>query len=152
MSAGGQFSVQVAAALARGDTLQAIRLIRQSGGQGLREALAAVEAASRKAASGTAPAQDAVLAALQQGNAIEAIKRMREANPGMDLRSAKHAVDALRRHASMESAGGATQARAVQMKAQRTPTVVEGDHGGYGVVFVAIVAAIGALVWWWLGT
>ena len=155
MSNGNPFPSQVAAALARGDTIQAIRLIRESGGQGLREALAAVEAYSARQQGGRASvapdAQDAIRTALQQGGAIEAIKRMREANPGMDLRSAKHAVDALRRHASMASAGTATQARAVQAKAERTPTVVEGDHGGHGVVFLAIAVAIGALAWWWLG-
>ena len=154
MSAGEPFSAQVAAALARGDTLEAIRLIRASGGQGLREALASVEAHSaRRSQAGpgaSSGVQAAIGDALQQGNVIEAIKRMRAANPGMDLKSAKHAVDALRRNATMSSAGGDTQARAVQAKAARTPTVVEGDHGGYGVVFVAIAAAVAALAWWFV--
>lgn len=154
MSNGNPFPSQVAAALARGDTIQAIRLIRESGGQGLREALA-VEAHSARQHGGHASvasdAQDAIRTALQQGGAIEAIKRMRQANPGMDPRSAKHAVDALRRHASMASAGTATKARVVQAKAERTPTVVEGDHGGHGVVFLAIAVAMGAFAWWWLG-
>ena len=153
MSAGGQLPNQVIAALMQGNRIEAVRLLREAGGQGLKEALAAIEAHSAQTSSKTASTsgRNAIQSALEKGNVIEAIRRMRAANPGMDLRAAKQAVESLQRNATMQAGQGATEARAALAKAERTPTVVEGDRGGYAVVLLAVVAAVAALAWWFIG-
>ena len=52
---------------------------------------------------------------------------------------------------AMRTARDETHARTEQARAERTPTVVEGDHGGYAAVLLAVVAAVAALGWWFFG-
>ena len=145
---------EAAAALARGDLIQAIKIVRAATGLGLKEAKDAVEAyaahpdarkrliqavgTKAEAAKLVFPQQAAD--ALSRGALIEAIKRMREANPQLGLKEARDAVDAI---ASKHPAAAMRQA------ARRVPTVVQGDSGRGGWVwFVAVVIALAA--WWWL--
>ena len=114
---------EVLRALERGQLIEAIKLLRQTRGLGLKEAKHVVDshmgrgapphAANTHAAKThaaqphepmhaaqahpppSAPADNnGVLAALQAGNKIEAIRRMRNAT-GMSLKQAKEAVDVL---------------------------------------------------------
>lgn len=89
----------VQAALARGNRIEAIRLMRAATGMSLAEAKAAIEgpAAAPGVAGATPPTPEdlpaEVAAALATGNKIEAIKLLRAAT-GMELKDAKDAVDA----------------------------------------------------------
>lgn len=151
MGAGGELSAQVIAALSRGDRIQAIKLLRQAGGKGLKEAMIALDAYAARQAGNTASPRDAMAAALRDGNTIEAIKRMREANPGMDLRSAKDAVEALQHGDRPATAPSAASTKpAVQAHVKRTPTVVEGDSGGVGIIITMLVIAAAAVAWFFL--
>lgn len=88
-------------ALQRGDKIEAIRLLRETTGLGLKEAKAAVEAgtlatATARAIEPSAAFPPAVIAALQGRRKIEAIKRLRE-HAGIGLKDAKDAIDAYQR-------------------------------------------------------
>ena len=97
-------------ALQRGNLIEAIKLMRTAGGLGLQEAKHALEAYQRgkaPSAGRSAPASEfpkampggtvppSVVAALQAGNKIEAIRRMRE-QTGLGLKEAKDAVELYR--------------------------------------------------------
>lgn len=93
------------AAIRRGETIEAIKLLRESHGLGLQEAKAAVDryqAGDRDVVVPPGAADEernglpaSVLAALDQGEMIEAIKRLREAH-GLGLKEAKDRIDAHR--------------------------------------------------------
>lgn len=160
MSTNTQLSAQISEALARGDALAALRLMRQAGTHGLKDALQAAQVQAKAQAQQAMQQRDGqggtglehkVREALQSGDPLTAIRRLRAANPGMTLRDAKLAVDAMRRNAGDASAATAGKAFTMRARAERTPTVQEGDHGGYAVVFFAVAAALAALAWWWLG-
>ena len=89
--------------LASGNKIEAIKQFRNIADVGLTEAMAAINAMESPRDSRTvnaiAPkalreAESAALAALREGNSIEAIKRYRK-HAKVDLRAAKLAVDAL---------------------------------------------------------
>lgn len=88
----------VQAALAQGDELEAIKLLRSTTGLGLKEAKDLIDGHSnamgqhsRASVPSTLPPQ--VMNALQRGDKIEAIKLMRQAT-GLGLKEAKDLVDA----------------------------------------------------------
>ena len=89
----------VAAALKRGNKLEAVKLLRDATGLGLQEAKDTVESAQAgtddfKPASDNLPTMSAqVNAAIQQGKKLEAIRLFREEN-GVDLKEAKDAIEA----------------------------------------------------------
>lgn len=97
----------VIAALEKGQTIEAIKLLRQTNGLGLKEAKDLAEEFLRVAAAaeGNAPmpgprstsapgaAPASVAEALQRGDRIEAIRRLR-AETGLQLKDSKEAVDA----------------------------------------------------------
>jgi ribosomal protein L7/L12 len=99
-------SPSVIEALDRGDVLEAIKRLRKTGGVGLAEAKAAVDELRRRrtshgfgpasAASAAAHVPPEVLAAIDRGETIQAIKRFREAT-GVGLAEAKSVVDEIRR-------------------------------------------------------
>jgi hypothetical protein len=145
-------------ALRQGRTIDAVRILRQATGLGLKDAHDHVEqyrrqhayagAASMADVDEDAPAPEgSFVFPPEAANAIarrdfrEAIAHVRRANPGLDLRTAKAAIDDLR--------GARPGVKAAMPKAQRIPTVVEGDRGGQGglLVFVFLALALGA---WWL--
>jgi len=89
----------VVEAIERGDKLIAIKLLRTATGAGLKEAKDAVEAhgrggasTARSAPSGSRELSANVVEALDQGNKIEAIRRLR-AETGLGLKDAKDAVE-----------------------------------------------------------
>ncbi len=83
----------------RGNTIEAIKLLRESTGLGLKEAKDAIDAYARgnslpAATSASAvPIPASVAEALRRGNKIEAIKLLRE-QAGLGLKEAKDAVEA----------------------------------------------------------
>lgn len=89
--------------IAKGDKLEAIKQFRNMADVGLAEAkvaIEAIEAGAHHAGAHEAPprnlkqAEQAALAAIRQGNLIEAIKRYRQQTK-VGLKEAKEAVDAL---------------------------------------------------------
>ena len=88
---------EVQAAIARGNKIEAIRLLREATGLSLASAKEAVEHAGlpslQRSAGGTHALPPQVLAELARGNKIEAIKLLREAT-GVGLKEAKDTVDA----------------------------------------------------------
>jgi ribosomal protein L7/L12 len=88
----------VIAALQRGNTIDAIKLLRESSGVGLKEAKDAIEQHLRgnsgsvvtAASDGSLPCS--VVVAMRRGQKIEAIKLLRE-QTGLGLKEAKEAVE-----------------------------------------------------------
>lgn len=96
-----QLPAAVVQALESGEQITAIKLLRESSGLGLKEAKDLIEAYQRGGAAPVAPASTAsaslpaeVVAAMQAGRKIEAIKLLREHN-GMGLAAAKEAVETI---------------------------------------------------------
>ena len=85
----------IRAALAAGEKIEAIKLLREATGLGLAEAKDAVERMEREPGEGATPSPavpPTVRAALMAGNKIEAIRLYREAMGG-GLKDAKEAVE-----------------------------------------------------------
>jgi len=131
----------VLAALARGHTVEAIKLLRESTGLGLKEAKEAIDrhVAGRPAGVATAippthvsPASlpPAVVAALQQGNKIEAIRLLRE-KTGLGLKDAKDAVESFR--------GPSTTAAGLRAPGE----VPRSTRGAWLLAALAAIAAVG---------
>lgn len=98
-------------ALRRGEVIEAIKLLRASTGLGLKEAKDMIDQHFRgkpvgmvAAYSGQLPSS--VIAALQKGNKIEAIRLLRE-QTGLGLKEAKDAVEAPERMTLGQSAPAA---------------------------------------------
>jgi len=106
----------VLAALHNRDKIKAIRLLRDRTGMGLAEAKEAVESGSFATPDAALPGQPApapalppaALAALADGNKIEAIKLAREAS-GIGLKEAKELVDAAEAGLSRNGSANATR-------------------------------------------
>ena len=98
----GDFEEQLRGLVQRGEKIQAIVLYRERTGAGLADAKSAVEAIGAGAPFSAAPAgaavsgdlQQELMALMQKGEKIMAIKRYREAT-GVGLKEAKDAVEAL---------------------------------------------------------
>ncbi len=89
----------VVAGLERGDKIEAIKRLREATGLVLAEAKAVVEQHPRMGTTAGVAADEVlqqVVAALQAGRLLEAIKLLR-AHSGLGLKEAKNRVDALRR-------------------------------------------------------
>ena len=106
---------KVAEALQRGNLVEAIKLLRDAKGGGLKAAKEAIDDYLRVKSTSTAPAArhtmkapwaipPSVAQAIQAGNTIEAIKLMRE-QTGMGLKEAKDAVDGLRAQSQWSQGG-----------------------------------------------
>lgn len=125
----------VLAALQDGNTIEAIKRLRQATGLGLKEAKDAIDAhlaglpvsiSVREAGSGLQLPAD-VLAALREGNKIEAIRLLRE-HTGLGLKEAKDAVDAW---------GGASAPRLSPGEQPRS------SGAGWWVLGLVLLAALG---------
>ena len=160
MEPGPSLPPDVIDAIVRGDTIEAIKRLREAARVDLKTAKDAIEAyasgqplpplpglsmtpaALSQAAASVLP--DDVLAALRGGNKIEAIKRLREAT-GLGLKEAKDLVEA---HEAGD-AGDATIGAPRSSADAPMPTVVSGRSGaGIGTVLALVVAAALAALWW----
>ncbi|RDZ29539.1 hypothetical protein [Lysobacter silvisoli] len=145
-------SPEAAAAVARGDLIVAIKLVREANRVDLRSAKEAVEAwrdsrplpdkaaKASSASAGGLPAK--VLLALSQGKTLEAIKLLHES--GLDLRSAKQRIDA-----HLQTHPVKRETRASMPVTQRPPTVQEerNDHRVVAAALIAVAIAVFAYVW-----
>lgn len=158
-------SPEAAAAVARGDLITAIKLVRDANGKiELRLAKEAVDAwrnsrplpssnaaatvvAAKAAANAGLPA--AALLALSQGKTIEAIKVLH--NTGMDLRSAKERIEAhLQAHPKTASARPHHVAGTRQtVTAARTPTVQHDDSDRRVVTYALLAVAVALIAYVW---
>ena len=135
-----ELPANVRAALARGDKIEAIKLLRQATGLGLAEAKHALDAHAQglqpqfQPAPGVMPA--AVTEALRRGQKIEAIRLYRE-HAGVGLKEAKDAVDAMVPGLAHEAGG-------------LSPGEVAPASAAWLWIVVALGLAGGA-AYWWLG-
>ncbi|QNH11574.1 hypothetical protein [Xanthomonas sp. SI] len=155
-----QPSPAIAEALARGEIIKAIKLLRAQSGMDLRSAKLQVDAwlqagaaqtvaemLDRHAGASQTPARaslgaetdrlpPAALLALGQGQLLQAIKLTREQHPGMGLREAKELVERYRdRNAP---------------RAGTPPTVAGGDRPGAWLWGVLLLLVVAAAAFWWL--
>ena len=145
---------QLKDAVARGDKDAIAALMRQGGITGLMQTLRAVQAAAAEqsiqvSAKAAIQMPASVRNALQQGNLIDAIKRLREANPGMSLKAAKDHVDALGARLPVKQVQRAASTFATVR--ERTPTVVMGDKPG-GLRWLFVLLAFTGIALWWFTT
>ena len=154
MSTDQSQQTQLKDALARGDRQAVAALMRQGGVTGLLQTLRAVQATAvqqsmQASLQSTLQMPAAAKSALQQGNLIDAIKRLREANPGLSLKAAKDHVDALVATVPTHPASraGTTFANA----RDRVPTVMMGDKPG-NLRWLFVLIAFLAVAWWWWST
>ena len=157
MSNDQSLQAQLKDAISRGDK-DAIAALMRQGGQGgisgLVQTLRAVQAAaseqSMQASTQSAVQIPAVVRnALQQGNLIDAVKRLREANPGMSLNAAKDHVEGLAARLPVKQVQRAASTFASTRA--RTPTVVMGDKPG-NLRWLFVLIAFVCLGWWWWST
>lgn len=99
-----QLPEHVRDALERGQTIEAIKLMRESSGLDLKEAKDLIDAYKR-GQSGTLSDAASVAEALQQGNKIEAVRRLRK-QTGLGLKEAKETIDALQNGSSVQPGQG----------------------------------------------
>jgi ribosomal protein L7/L12 len=154
-----QFPPEAAAALARGNVVEAVRIVRASAGLPLKEANDLVRAyangqqAGRRGADPSAQAPfvfpPAAAAAVARGEFVTAIALLREANPRLDLKTAKEAIDQVRHGAAPVE--GALKTGVRPNHPARVPTVVAGDRGSRGWLTLMLVGVFAVFVLWLLG-
>lgn len=158
-------SPEAAAAVARGDLIMAIKLVRDANGRiDLRLAKDAVEAwrdsrplpnagATVTSTSKVAPTTHAglpaaALLALSQGKTLEAIKILHQS--GLDLRTAKERVEA---HLHAHNKTGTTVHNAASSRPSvtsvRTPTVQHDESDRKLVVYALLAVAIALVAYLW---
>jgi ribosomal protein L7/L12 len=131
----------VLAALQRGNSIEAIKLLRESTGLGLKEAKDRIDEhlSGRTAplATTTLPGSlpSAVLAALHQGNTIAAIRLLRQAT-GLGLKEARDAIDSFQSGNRIEP-GKLSPGEVVK--------------SGIGIWLVAALAAVALLAYYFFG-
>ena len=151
MSNDQSLQAQLRDAIARGDKDAVAALMRQGGVTGLLQTLRAVQSTAvqqsmQASAKSSVHVPPTVHAALKQGNLIDAVKRLREANPGMSLKAARDHAQGLaatlpKRHVDRAASTFASDR-------ERTPTVVMGDKPG-SLRWMLVVIAFAILAWWW---
>ncbi|MGN7726164.1 hypothetical protein ACTJIL_10155 [Luteimonas sp. 22616] len=153
-----QFPPEAAAALARGNVIEAVQIVRASTGLPLKEARDLVRAyangqqAGRRGAGASAQAPfvfpPAAAAAVARGEFVTAIALLREANPRLDLKTAKEAVDQIRHGAAPVDGAAKTGVR--PNPSPRVPTVVAGDRGSRGWLTLMLVVVFAIFLLWLL--
>ena len=150
---------EASAAFARGDVVGAVKHVRQATGLGLKEAHDLVKAHAMArlpdaaSSGGTGQAggfvfPPAAAAAVARGEFMTAIALVREANPRLDLKTAKDAVDHVRRGAAPVE--GALKPGVRPNQPPRVPTVVAGDRGSRGWLTIMLVVVFAMLLLWLL--
>lgn len=142
----GQLPAEAAAAVSRGQLIEAIKIVRERHGLGLKEAkdlvdryrsdaipasvvIATTEVQALEAPGGQVP--KAALEALARGDLADAVKIMQETG-GLGLKQALAVIETHKRRSP-----------------QRTPTVAAGDNGS-GWLWMAILLAALVGVYFWL--
>jgi hypothetical protein len=156
-------SPEAAAAVARGDLITAIKLVRDANGRiDLRVAKDAVEAwrdsrplpratatvssTSKTASHGGLPA--AALLALSQGKTLEAIKILHQS--GLDLRTAKERVEAhLHAHTKTTTVAHNAASSRPSVTSVRTPTVQHDESDRKLVVYALLAVAVALIAYLW---
>src|SRR5690606_9059025 len=144
-------------ALARGELVAAVKAVRDATGMSLKDAHDLVRAhanrpgGARVDASGRVEFEfpPAAAAAVARGELVEAIALLREANPQLSLKTAKDAVDHVRRGA-LPTADQPVE-KALSEYPPRVPTVVAGDRGSRGWLTIMLVVVFGVFLLWLLG-
>lgn len=142
------------AAMAQGNKVQAVAIVRREMGLGLAEAKDLVERhhGTDSASAGLEAQPDglsSVREAIASGHKLEAVKRMRELT-GLGLKEALDEVEAMAAGSgTMEGALPRAQPGAAQ-RTLHTDVVGRGDRGRWWWLLFAVAAVIGGL-WWRLG-
>jgi ribosomal protein L7/L12 len=141
---------EAAAAIARGQLVEAIRIVRARNALDLKSAKEAVDAyvaghAGNARQVGLRPTRSLdfpaeASAALARGDLIEAVKLVRQANAQLGLKDAKDIVDQFR--------AGMSPVATPHAHPRRMPTVVQGDRGLGG--WMALIAVVVITFAWWL--
>lgn len=148
MSAGKSSSSQVLGALLRGDTAAIQRMVDEASRMAATSAGNGTGEMRRMQAAESIEIPESVIAALREGRMIEAIRELRQANPGLDLKTAKEAAEALVGRLPEQTGKARSQAAMALARAKRPPTVAPGDRGGARAVVYALVLVGGVLAWW----
>lgn len=152
-----QLPPEAAAALARGDLVGAVQGVREATGLSLKDAHDLVRARANnlgRATGGGSQEQDefefppAAAAAVARGEFVNAIALLREANPQLNLKAARDAVEHVRRGA-LPTADQPVK-NALSDYPPRVPTVVAGDRGSRGWLTVMLAVVSGVFVLWLL--
>jgi ribosomal protein L7/L12 len=153
-----QLPPEAAAALARGEVVAAVKAVRQATGMSLKDANdlvrahanrpggARVDGATSKVEFEFPPA---AAAAVARGEFVNAIALLREANPQLNLKTARDAVEHVRRGA-LPTADQPVE-NALSDYPARVPTVVAGDRGSRGWLTVMLVVVFAVFLLWILG-
>lgn len=147
-----------AAALARGEVVAAVKAVREATGLSLKDANDLVRAHANRpggarvdGATGKVEFEfpPAAAAAVARGEFVNAIALLREANPQLNLKTARDAVEHVRRGA-LPTADQSVK-DALSGYPARVPTVVAGDRGSRGWLTVMLVAVFAVFLLWVLG-
>jgi len=153
-----QLPPAAAAALARGDVVAAVKAVREATGMSLKDAHDLVRAHANRpggarvdGATGKVEFEfpPAAAAAVARGEFVNAIALLREANPQLNLRTARDAVEHVRRGA-LPTADQPVKSALSDYPA-RVPTVVAGDRGSHGWLVAMLVVVLAVCLLWVLG-
>jgi|SRR5690606_14906564 len=152
-----QLPPEAAAALARGQIVAAVKAVREATGMSLKDANDLVRAHANRPGGASVDASGkvafefppAAAAAVARGEFVEAIALLRAANPQLNLKSARDAVEHVRRGA-LPTADQPVK-NALSDYPARVPTVVAGDRGSRGWLAVMLAVVLVAFVLWILG-
>lgn len=148
-------------ALRSGRRIDAVRIVREQLGLGLAQAKVLVEHHATQGSTwrvGTVHADAGPMTstsdrsefvfsqeaadALARGEVLDAIRALRAANPHLDLKSARQALE---QHGDTSG----SQARPTGLpRSSRVPTVVEGDRGGARSLLVTVFVVLAVAAWW----
>jgi len=153
-----QLPPEAVAALARGQTVAAVKAVREATGMSLKDANNLVRAHANR--PGGARVDDATgkvefefppaaAAAVARGEFVEAIALLRGANPQLNLKAARDAVEHVRRGA-LPTADQPVK-NALSDYPPRVPTVVAGDRSSRGWLTVMLVVVFAVCVLWIIG-
>lgn len=137
---------QLKDAIARGDKSAVAALMRQGGVSGLVQTLRAAQAAAAQQATPSMQVPAAVGNALRQGNLIDAIKRLREANPSLSLKAAKDHIEELAKTLPKPRAQDSASSTFAHIR-ERTPTVVMGERPGTLRWMMVVLGLLALAVW-----
>lgn len=152
-------------ALVRGRKIDAIALLREATGCGLKTALDAVQAYLERSAdesaisrpvaatdmatdAGQAILPPAVMDALRRGEKIQAVKLLREAT-GLGLKDANDRIHGFIDGADLPPSDAAAVVSTAAPSTSRPPTVVSGRSGS-GIGWILLIAALAIAGWFFL--